>query len=150
LPGKERLSRTDHEIAAALNIVSTPAKIRLIDYDRDPESRRAAKNNISNWKKSDDSTCFGSSRCPLFDSPLARGCADTGWQNLDDVSADTSNWKFDPGAHTVMLILPASPSTHEIAGSWKVRTADDPVGRCQPNLLNSGVFSIILNHCDLP
>ena len=76
--------------------------------------------------------------------------ADTGWQNLDDVSADTSNWKFDPGAHTVMLILPASPSTHEIVGSWKVRTADDPVGRCPPNLLNSGVFSIIFNHCDLP
>jgi hypothetical protein len=23
--------------------------------------------------------------------------ADTGWQNLDDVSAGTSNWKFDPG-----------------------------------------------------
>jgi len=28
--------------------------------------------------------------------------------------------------------------------------ADDPAGRYQPNLLDSGVFSIILNHCDLP
>jgi hypothetical protein len=64
--------------------------------------------------------------------------------------ANTSNWKFDPSAHTVMLTVPASPSTHEIVGSWKLRTADDPTGRCQPNLLNSGVFSIILNHCDLP